>query len=108
MKESRKDILDPKNLGLSGGIIWGMSLFLLTLIALSTGYATDFLEMISASYPGYDISWLGSFVGLFWGFIEGFAILYLLGVFYNWINRKRNRDNNKDKKDQENQEKDQG
>jgi len=85
----KKAIINPKNLGLSGGLIWGGSLFLLTLIATATGYGEEFLQLISALYPGYSISPAGSLWGLVLGFIDGFVALYLLAILYNWLNRRK-------------------
>ncbi len=80
--------LNPLNLGLSGGAIWGGSLFLLTLISLYTGYAQEFLNLVSKLYPGYKITFVGSLLGLILGFLDGFIALYLFGLIYNWLNKK--------------------
>lgn len=92
---NKKNTLNAKNLGLSGGIIWGGSLFLLTLITVGTGYGRGFLQLIAALYPGYTISVVGSLVGLILGFIDGFVALYLLALLYNWLNRKNNKNSSK-------------
>lgn len=39
--------LTPRNLGLAGGILWGLCLFITTLISMFTGYAMEFLSMKS-------------------------------------------------------------
>ncbi len=96
-------MLNPKNFALSGGIIWGGSLFLLTLISVATGYGEEFLNIVGSAYPGHDISWQGSLWGLFLGFVDGFVALYLLALLYNWINKKKkkNKEENKDKQGNE-------
>ena len=94
MKNSQKKNRQTKklnslNLGLSGGIIWGGSLFLLTLISLPTGFAEKFLNLFQNVYPGYGIGLPGALAGLFLGFLDGFIALYLFGLIYNWLNDKK-------------------
>jgi len=79
----RITMLDSKKLGLTGGIFWGAFMFILTILALTTGYAKIFLKVLKCMYPGYSISWLGSIVGLVYGFAVGFAIFYLFSWIYN-------------------------
>lgn len=69
--------------GLALGIVWGLSLFILTLIAINTGYsyADIFLGVIDSIYPWYSWSVAGAFVGLGLGFIDGF----LGGAIIAWI-----------------------
>ncbi len=75
-------------LGISGGIIWGLSMFVFTVISIYTGYATAFLKIMSSIYPGYKISWAGSFLGLIYGFVDAFIGLFLLACIYNLMNLK--------------------
>lgn len=76
-------MLHPKKLGLAGGILWGFCMFICTVLALFTGYATQFLHIMASIYPGYTISWIGSFIGLLYGFADGFTGLYVLAWLYN-------------------------
>ncbi|MCF7861310.1 bacteriophage holin [Candidatus Woesearchaeota archaeon] len=75
--------INEKNFGLAGGLIAGVTLFIMTLFSISTGYAQAFLEIVMSIYPGYSISAFGSLVGLVYGFIDGFIGLYLLAMIYN-------------------------
>ena len=75
-------MLDPKKLGLAGGILGGLWVFLLTLLAMYTGYLTISLNIASELYPCFSISWGGAFLGFLYGFIEGFIPLYLLAFIY--------------------------
>lgn len=75
--------LNAISLGLAGGVIWALSLFIMTWISLFTGYATMFLAIMMDIYPGFDISVAGSFIGLCYGFFDGFIGLFLLGWLYN-------------------------
>jgi hypothetical protein len=76
--------LDGMRLGIAGGIVWGLSIFFLTLIASGTGYGTEFLSILEF-FPGYTISWPGSAVGFIWGFVDGFIGLGLIAWIYNHI-----------------------
>lgn len=76
-------MLDPKRLGLAGGIVWGVGLFLTTVISIYTGYGAQFLHVLSSVYPGFDISWIGSVLGLVYGFVEAFIFFFLTALVYN-------------------------
>jgi hypothetical protein len=78
--------LDVIRLGVAGGLVWGFSVFFLTLIASGTGYGVEFLSILSF-YPGYEISFGGSAVGFIWGFVDGFIGLGLLAWIYNHLHR---------------------
>lgn len=75
--------LNAKALGLTGGILWGASMFVFTLIAFYTGYSADFMKLMTAVYPGYDLSVTGSFIGLAYGFVDAFVGCYIFGWLYN-------------------------
>ena len=70
--------LNAKNLGIAGGILWGLTIFVLTLLSVFTGYASQYLNVIRDIYFWYDITIAGSFIGLLHGFICGFIALYLI------------------------------
>lgn len=78
--------MNAKNLGLSGGILCGLSLFIMTVLSLYTGYADQFLGLISNVYPGYHVSWPGAFLGLLYAFIDSFIFFFLLAWIYNRLN----------------------
>lgn len=78
--------LHPLKLGLSGGLIWGISVFFLTLICIHTGYAQYFLEFITPLYPGFSISYLGALIGLIYSFVDMGIFLFLLAWIYNKLN----------------------
>jgi len=78
-------MLYPTKLGLSGGILWALSMFVMTVISLYTGYAADFLNLMGSIYPGYTISWIGSFFGMIYGFLDAFLGLFLLAWLYNQL-----------------------
>ena len=77
----------PKRLGLAGGILCGVLMFIFTIIAMYSGYAGDWMTAMESIYPGYMMSWGGAFLGLVYGFIDGFVGLYLLGWIYNRLSK---------------------
>lgn len=80
--------LKPSALGISLGLVWGVSLFLTTWLSFFTGYGKLFLEVLAQSiYPGYTISPLGSFLGLAYGFLDGFVSATLIAMIYNRLIR---------------------
>jgi hypothetical protein len=75
--------LNTKNLALAGGILWGGVMFIFTLVALWTGYGTEFLNLVGTIYKGYSVSALGSIIGLIYGFVDSFIGLWIFGWIYN-------------------------
>jgi hypothetical protein len=76
--------LRPIALGVALGSVWGVSLFITTWISYYTGYGRLFLEVLAQSiYPGYTATPLGSFLGLLYGFADGFVSAALIGYIYN-------------------------
>ena len=80
--------LDPKRFGLAAGIIWGATLFVLTLALMATGYAALLLNAIAGIYIGYSVSAVGSVIGLIYGFIDAFIGCYIFVWLYNWLENK--------------------
>ena len=77
--------MEPRALGLAGGILWGLAIFIMTWIGYFTSYAGLFLSLMVDIYPGYSVSLLGSFIGLAYGFVDGFCGLYVLAWLYNYF-----------------------
>ena len=74
--------LDKKALGLTLGILWGVTLFLVTLLARydNGGYTLGLLIRI---YPGYYVTYPGAFLGLVYGFVSGFLGGWVVAWLYN-------------------------
>lgn len=81
--------LDPKQLGLAGGTLWGAVMALMTLSATVGTYGREVLALIATVYPGYSISYMGILTGAVWGFVDAFIGLYLLAWLYNYFETKR-------------------
>ncbi|MBT6068928.1 bacteriophage holin [Candidatus Peregrinibacteria bacterium] len=77
-------MLNPKALALSGGIIWGLGLFILTFLGMYVpGYGLSFFQFITDVYPGYGLDISGAFLGLAYGFLDAFIGLYIFAWLYN-------------------------
>jgi hypothetical protein len=76
-------MLNATKLGIAGGIVWGVSMLIFTLLSFYTGYAQPFLVLMASVYPGYTISLWGSIIGLIYGFIDAFIGFFLLAWIYN-------------------------
>lgn len=83
-----KTHLSPMGLGLSLGIVWGVSILLLGLLAHFFSYGEVFVTSMGTLYKGYDVSILGSIVGGIIGFVDGFVggalIAWLYNIFSGW------------------------
>lgn len=62
--------LNVKALALACGILWGLGLFFLTWWFIAFDGITHEATLIGRLYRGYNISPLGSLVGLVWGFAD--------------------------------------
>lgn len=84
--------LDLKAFALAGGLFWGLGIVFLTWWLLLTrdkrGRGNRYGELIGRIYPGYRVSPKGSVIGLFWGFIDGFAAAGIFGLLYNHFAKK--------------------
>lgn len=81
-------MVNPKALGLAGGVFWGASMLVLTFINIYTGYASMWLALLADVYPGYSVTFAGAFIGLVYGFLDAFIGLYILAWLYNKFNCK--------------------
>ncbi|MFA6024765.1 MAG: hypothetical protein WC777_06260 [Candidatus Gracilibacteria bacterium] len=83
-----KNQLNTLAAALSVGLLWGVGLLLWTLIALQWGMGVSSLELVMEWYPAYEITATGAFIGLLWGFLDGFLGTYILVSLYNFIAKK--------------------
>ncbi|MCP3940726.1 MAG: hypothetical protein GY710_04495 [Desulfobacteraceae bacterium] len=73
--------LNVKAFALTGGILWGLGLFLLTWWIIAFDGATGEPTLIGRLYRGYTISPTGSFIGLGWAFVDGL----IGGAIFAWL-----------------------
>jgi hypothetical protein len=74
--------LNVKGLALATGTVWGLALFILTLVAAGRGIGSN-LSHISAVFIGYEVTYVGSLIGLAYGFASGLVAGGLLAAVYN-------------------------
>jgi len=74
--------LNVKSFTLATGILWGAVLLVLTLVAAARGIGHN-LGHLAAIFPGYDVTYLGSLIGLVYGFVSGAIVGGLFSLIYN-------------------------
>ncbi len=75
--------LSPIALGLAFGVLWGLSILLMGLLAHWFSYGEIFVTSMGALYVGYDTTILGSLIGGLIGFIDAFIGGCILAWLYN-------------------------
>lgn len=75
-------------LGVAGGLLWGLYLFVMTWLAMYTGYGLFWIAQWMDLYPGYELSIAGAFIGLCYGFLAGFVALSLIGIIYKRLHKR--------------------
>lgn len=73
--------LDIKAFAYTTGLIWGLGLFFITWWIILFEGSTGQTNLISQVYRGYNVSPLGSLIGLAWGLIDG----AIGGVIFAWL-----------------------
>lgn len=81
-------MVNPKALGLAGGVFFGAFVFIFTFLSMYFGYASMWAALLVDMYPGYSITVPGAFIGLIYGFFDAFIGLFLIGWLYNKFNCK--------------------
>ena len=77
--------LNVKAFALTCGLVWGLGLFLLTWCIIFSEGATTETTFIGRFYRGYNISHLGSVIGLAWAFFDGAIGGAIFAWLYNFI-----------------------
>ncbi|MDA8561510.1 hypothetical protein N9L02_00165 [Gammaproteobacteria bacterium] len=82
MSEKCKSMkLSAAALGVSLGLVTGLFMMFFAWAGWMYGYGTTIIEQWGAIYPGFEATLVGGFLGLAWGFLEGFII----GIFWAWF-----------------------
>ena len=73
------------------GMVTGFGLFLATLWLVIKGGENvgQNLGLLRAYFPGYSVTWGGSFVGLFYGALTGAVIGWSIASLYNALSKWR-------------------
>ena len=74
--------LDLKGCSLATGVIWGLALFVITLAAALRGNG-EHISHLAGIYIGYQVSFVGSLIGLVYGFLTGLIAGALFSLVYN-------------------------
>ena len=77
--------LSVKAFSLAFGLIWGLGLFCLTWWIIAFDGATGEVTMIGHVYRGFNISPIGSLIGLAWAFADGVIGGAIFAWLYNFI-----------------------
>ena len=77
--------LDRTALGLAVGTLFGLAVFLATLILLIKGGEVigANLALLAQFFYGYTVTITGAFVGLVYGFVVGFVVGWLIALLRN-------------------------
>ena len=75
--------LNLKAAALAGGLIWGLGLFFMTWWIIAFEGQTGEQTIIGLIYRGYNISAMGSLIGLVWGFTDGLIGGFVFAWLYN-------------------------
>lgn len=73
--------LNVKAFALAGGLILGLGLFVITWFIIALDGASGEITVISRVYRGYNISPVGSLIGLIWGLVAG----AVGGAIFAWL-----------------------
>ena len=77
--------LDVKALALSCGLIVGLGLFLVTWWVILLDGPSGEITWVGHVYRGYNISPVGSVIGLAWGLADGLIGGAIFSWLYNWL-----------------------
>ncbi|MBX3388880.1 MAG: bacteriophage holin [Phycisphaeraceae bacterium] len=73
--------LNIKATALAFGLVWGLGIFVLAWWIMAFEGATGEITFIGHVYRGFNISPLGSVIGLAWGFADG----AVGGLIFAWL-----------------------
>lgn len=80
--------LNPVALALAGGTLWGISVFIMGIIATFHTYGRAFVTAFGLLYIGYEPTITGAIIGGVMGFIDAFLGAFIFGMLYNLFNHK--------------------
>ena len=80
--------LNVQAFALACALVWGVGLFLMTWWIITLEGATYQTTFIGYIYRGYNISPIGSFIGLAWALVDGMIGGAVFAVLYNLLSAK--------------------
>lgn len=66
-------------------LLWAATASLLLRGSVAGQEIGPHLGLIAHFFPGYSVTWGGSLVGLFYGFLVGFGAGTCVGIFWNFV-----------------------
>jgi len=77
--------------GIAMGLLLGTGLFLATIILVLKGGPNPgpHLGLLRIYFPGYSVTWIGSFIGFVYAFVVGYAIGRTIATIYNRLIQNR-------------------
>jgi|ETN07SMinimDraft_1059922.scaffolds.fasta_scaffold110288_2 hypothetical protein len=78
--------LNIKAMAIAFGLVWGISLFVITWCIILLEGSSDTTTFIGKFYIGYSLTPVGSLIGLMWGIIDGAIGGVMFGWLYNRFN----------------------
>jgi len=75
-------------LALTFGVVSGLAIFAMTLIAMYASYGTAITALVESVYPYYELSWTGALIGTVEGFVDGFIGGAIIAALYNFFSGK--------------------
>ncbi|MEY2487241.1 MAG: hypothetical protein QOH39_2889 [Verrucomicrobiota bacterium] len=74
-------------LGLTLGVLFAIVLFIATnILVLKDGPNVGaHLQLLNQFFPGYAVTFAGSFLGLLYGFLVGYISGWVIATVYNWV-----------------------
>jgi len=80
--------LDVKAFALTCGLMWGIGLLLITWWVILWDGPNHTVTLIGRVYRGYDLTWLGSFIGAGWALVDGAVGGAIFAWLYNTLRGK--------------------
>jgi len=79
--------VDVKALGLTLGIVWAVSVFIMALLAKFFNYGTGLIYALSTMYVGTQATFRGGAIGSIWAFFDAGIFGLVVGWLYNKISK---------------------
>lgn len=77
--------LNALKFGITGGIVWGVSVFLITLIAKETSVGIGIVNALGKYYIGEQATFFGAILGLVYGFFDAGIGCLIFALLYNYL-----------------------
>lgn len=79
--------LNAQAWGVSFGVLFGLALFLATLVLVIKGGPNvgQHLALLAVYFPGYRVTIAGAFLGFIYAFVLGYALGRVVGYVYNAV-----------------------